>query len=212
MAPLPKSLNRNEYIRVAVEFVEEQGLAKLTMRALGEKLGVDPTAVYRHFPNKEAMIEAMLDHLIAQSAEIEPAGDTPRDRILSTALDLRAIFHAHPQLSTAFATSSGAYPSGLVLTKRLITELRAIGLQNTDLVQMYQTIETFIMGSTNFDGGGSSSSFEQRAQRYRVINEPEFDAASSDSESVREISHHGYVITLNLLIDESERIVAGYKA
>jgi AcrR family transcriptional regulator len=195
-----------------MEFVEEQGLAQLTMRALGEKLGVDPTAVYRHFPSKEAMIEAMLDQLMAQSAAIEPSGDSPRDRILSTALDLRAVFHAHPQLSTAFATSSGAYPSGLTLTKRLITELRAIGLQNTDLVQMYQTIETFIMGSTNFDGGGSSSSFEQRAQRYRVINEPEFDAASSNSESVREISHHGYVVTLNLLIDESERIVAGYTA
>jgi hypothetical protein len=75
---------------------------------------------------------------------------------------------------------------------------------------MYQTFETFIMGSTNFDGGGSSSSFEQRALRYRVINEPEFDAASSDSESVREIAHHGFVLTLNLLIDESERIVASY--
>ena len=212
MPPLPKSLNRSEYIRVAVEFVEEQGLAKLTMRALGEKLGVDPTAVYRHFSSKEALIEAMLDQLIAESAAIEPAGKSPRDRILSTALDLRTIFHAHPQLSTAFATSSGAYPSGLTLTKRLITELRAIGLKSTDLVQMYQTIETFIMGSTNFDGGGSSRSFEQRALRYRVINEPEFDAASSNSESVREISHHGYVVTLNLLIDESERIVAGYTA
>jgi AcrR family transcriptional regulator len=210
MPPIPKSLNRSEYVRVAMEFVEEQGLAQLTMRALGEKLGVDPTAVYRHFPSKEAMIEAMLDQLMAQSAAIEPAGDSPRDRILSTALDLRTIFHAHPQLSTAFATSSGAYPSGLTLTKRLITELRAIGLKSTDLVQMYQTIETFIMGSTNFDGGGSSSSFEQRALRYRVINEPEFDAASSNSESVREISHYGYVVTLNLLIDESERIVAGY--
>lgn len=210
MPPLPKSLNRSEYLRVAMEFVEEQGLAQLTMRALGEKLGVDPTAVYRHFPSKEAMIEAMLDQLMAESAAIEPAGDSPRDRILSTALDLRAVFHAHPQLSTAFATSSGAYPSGLTLTKRLITELRAIGLQDLDLVKMYQTIETFIMGSTNFDGGGSSSSFEQRALRYRAINEPEFDVASSDTELVQEISHHGFIVALNLLIDESERIVARY--
>jgi hypothetical protein len=210
MPPHSKSLNRSEYVRVAMEFVEEQGLAQLTMRALGEKLGVDPTAVYRHFSNKDALIEAMLDQLIAQSAAIEPAGDSPRDRILSTALDLRAIFHAHPQLSTAFATSSGAYPSGLTLTKRLITELRAIGLQDLDLVKMYQALETFIMGSTNFDGGGSSSSFEQRALRYRVINEPEFDVASTDGELVREISHHGFVVALNLLIDESERIVSRY--
>lgn len=75
--------------------------------------------------------------------------------------------------------SSGVCPNGLTLTKRLITEVPANGLQNPDLVKMYETIETFIIGSTNFDAGGITSSFDLR--------------------------------TLNLLIDESERIVSPYK-
>jgi hypothetical protein len=210
MARVLKSLNQSEYVRVAMEFVEEHGLGQLTMRALGEQLGVDPTAVYRHFPSKEVMIEAMLDQMMAESAAIEPAGDSPRERILSTALNLRSVFHAHPQLTTAFATAIGTYPNGLILTKRLVTELRAIGLKDDDLVQMYQTMESYVMGSATFEAGGKPSAFEQRAQRYRVINEPEFDVASTDSESVKHIAHRGFVLTLNLLVDESERIVAGY--
>ena len=210
MARVLKSLNQSEYVRVAMEFVEEHGLGQLTMRALGEQLGVDPTAVYRHFPSKEVMIEAMLDQMMAESAAIEPAGDSPRERILSTALNLRSVFHAHPQLTTAFATAIGTYPNGLILTKRLVTELRAIGLKDDDLVQMYQTMESYVMGSATFEAGGNPSAFEQRAQRYRVINEPEFDVASTDSESVKHIAHRGFVLTLNLLVDESERIVATY--
>jgi AcrR family transcriptional regulator len=66
MARVHKSLNKIEYVRVAMEFVEEHGLGQLTMRALGEQLGVDPTAVYRHFPSKEVMIEAMLDQMMAE--------------------------------------------------------------------------------------------------------------------------------------------------
>jgi len=210
MARVHKSLNKSEYVRVAMEFVEELGLGQLTMRALGEQLGVDPTAVYRHFPSKEVMIEAMLDQMMAESAAIEPVGSSPRERIMSTALNLRSVFHAHPQLTTAFATAIGTYPNGLILTKRLVTELRTIGLKDDDLVQMYQTMESYVMGSATFEAGGNPSAFEQRAQRYRVINEPEFDVASTDSESVKHIAHRGFVLTLNLLVDESERIVAGY--
>jgi hypothetical protein len=120
------------------------------------------------------------------------------------------VFHAHPQLTTAFATAIGTYPNGLILTKRLVTELRTIGLKDDDLVQMYQTMESYVMGSATFEAGGNPSAFEQRAQRYRVINEPEFDVASTDSESVKHIAHRGFVLTLNLLVDESERIVASY--
>jgi hypothetical protein len=210
MARVHKSLNKIEYVRVAMEFVEEHGLGQLTMRALGEQLGVDPTAVYRHFPSKEVMIEAMLDQMMAESAAIEPVGSSPRERIMSTALNLRSVFHAHPQLTTAFATAIGTYPNGLILTKRLVTELRTIGLKDDDLVQMYQTMESYVMGSATFEAGGNPSAFEQRAQRYRVINEPEFDVPSTDSESVKHIAHRGFVLTLNLLVDESERIVAGY--
>jgi TetR/AcrR family transcriptional regulator, tetracycline repressor protein len=210
MARVHKSLNKSEYVRVAMEFVEEYGLGQLTMRALGEQLGVDPTAVYRHFPSKEVMIEAMLDQMMAESAAIEPVGSSPRERIMSTALNLRSVFHAHPQLTTAFATAIGTYPNGLILTKRLVTELRTIGLKDDDLVQMYQTMESFVMGSATFEAGGNPSAFEQRAQRYRVINEPEFDVASSDSDTVKQVAHRGFILTLNLMIDESERIVSAY--
>ena len=187
-----------------MDFAEREGIQKLTMRALGQLLDVDATAIYRHFPSKESLVEAMLDALLAESAATEPVGDTPQERIMSTAIGLRNVFHAHPQLTTAFATASGTYPSGLALSQRLITELRAIGVQGQDIVQMYQTIEGFIMGSATFDSGGSPDSFEQRARRYRYINEPEFDVASNDANYVRKIAEDAFIITMQLMIGRCE--------
>lgn len=63
----PRStLKPEDYVSAAVRFVDENGFAALTMRSLGEALGVDPTAVYRHFTNKDALISGVLDAVIKE--------------------------------------------------------------------------------------------------------------------------------------------------
>ena len=44
-----------------MKHVDVHGLASLSMRVLGAELGVDATALYRHFPNKDSLVEAMVD-------------------------------------------------------------------------------------------------------------------------------------------------------
>jgi AcrR family transcriptional regulator len=44
------TLTRDDFVRVALEFVESHDISELTIRAIGKELGVDPTALYRHFP------------------------------------------------------------------------------------------------------------------------------------------------------------------
>lgn len=44
----------------ALELVDREGLGALSMRRIGAALGVEAMALYHHFPNKEALIEAML--------------------------------------------------------------------------------------------------------------------------------------------------------
>ncbi len=63
--PLPgkqrqrQQLSRETIIAAALEIVEEQGLKKLTMRALGDRLGVEAMALYHYFPSKDALLEAV---------------------------------------------------------------------------------------------------------------------------------------------------------
>jgi AcrR family transcriptional regulator len=63
--PLPEKQKQREQlsqqiiIAAALEIVEEQGLKRLTMRALGDRLGVEAMAIYHYFPSKEALLDAI---------------------------------------------------------------------------------------------------------------------------------------------------------
>jgi AcrR family transcriptional regulator len=55
------------------------------MRALGVQMGVDPTAVYRHFPTKEELMGAMCDIVLGQALEY-PSSSTEAHHKTATSL------------------------------------------------------------------------------------------------------------------------------
>lgn len=63
--PLPgrqrqrQPLSRETIIAAALELVEEQGLNRLTMRALGDRLGVEAMALYHYFSSKDELLQAI---------------------------------------------------------------------------------------------------------------------------------------------------------
>lgn len=59
---------RDDVVAQALELLEHGGLPDLTMRRLGAELGVQPSALYHHFANKQSMLAAMADMLLAQAA------------------------------------------------------------------------------------------------------------------------------------------------
>lgn len=68
-------VRREGYIRAALELLDEVGLSGLTLRRLGERLGVQGPALYAHFRSKQdlldQMAEAMLDDELARLDEAE---------------------------------------------------------------------------------------------------------------------------------------------
>ncbi len=52
---------REKLLQTALEIVSEEGLAKVSMRKLGERIGVSRTAPYRHFKGKGELLSAMAE-------------------------------------------------------------------------------------------------------------------------------------------------------
>ena len=65
-----------------------KGLAALTMRRLGTELGVQPSAIYHHFANKQTLLAAVADEILA-SRPAATASSWP-DRVRETCAGLRA--------------------------------------------------------------------------------------------------------------------------
>ena len=209
MADPKTPLSREQFVRVAIDFVEKHSMSEFTLRAIGDELGVNNTAVYRYFPNKESLLDAMLDSVLAEiAAQPDPDGATPRECIVEMLSNVRLAFQNHSHLSATYVSASGAFPSGLILTRRISAHLSSMGLRGDALVRTYQMLEGYTLGTSVFDAGGAPDTWTIRQERYRYVNSPDFDDAARDPERVREIANEGFMRAISLILDDAEKDIS----
>jgi AcrR family transcriptional regulator len=86
-------MNREQVLRAAVALADEAGIEALSMRRLGQTLGVEAMSLYNHVPGKEALLDGMVD---AVFAEIElPAGQDWKKALRQRAVSMRAALARH---------------------------------------------------------------------------------------------------------------------
>ncbi|MEU4432643.1 TetR/AcrR family transcriptional regulator C-terminal domain-containing protein [Nocardia rhamnosiphila] len=68
-------LHRDDVVDGALAILDQYGLADLTMRRLAGALRVQPGALYWHFPNKQALLGAVADRILAPMEHPVRAGD-----------------------------------------------------------------------------------------------------------------------------------------
>ncbi|WP_280426035.1 TetR/AcrR family transcriptional regulator C-terminal domain-containing protein [Nocardia carnea] len=68
-------LHRDDVVDGALTILDQYGLADLTMRRLAGSLRVQPGALYWHFPNKQALLGAVADRILAPMEQPVGAGD-----------------------------------------------------------------------------------------------------------------------------------------
>jgi len=64
-------LSRDVIVGAALEMAERDGLDRLTMRGLAAQLGVTPMAIYYHVPDKEALVDLVVDEVHQRQVPLE---------------------------------------------------------------------------------------------------------------------------------------------
>jgi AcrR family transcriptional regulator len=176
-------LTRTDYVQAAVDFTDEHGSDSLTLRSLGDSLGVAHTALYRHFRDKAELIAAMTNHLMTEAAEMPVAGDAPpEERLLQMARNVRKVFLQHPQV--AVVTSTATRSTDTVITAVVVRELEALGVPSAQLTVCYQALESLVMGLHAHDLAGAPDHLEIRRRRHRDLGHPAFDEISRSIDSI----------------------------
>src|SRR5699024_6598867 len=108
----------------ALELVDQGGLDRLTMRALGAALGVDPMAVYRMFSGKSAVTAALAEQFWAgwHVPPRDPAS-TWQDYAITLMSDVRRRLCAHPHLIPVIATHPMSSPAALLVADEAVGRL-----------------------------------------------------------------------------------------
>ena len=110
-AGLRVQLRRADVLAGAIAILDEYGLGDLTMRRLATSLGVQPGALYWHFPNKQTLLAAITDDMLAGVA-------APTD---TSAWDARLDVLAHRFRDALLAHRDGAELASASYAARLAT-------------------------------------------------------------------------------------------
>lgn len=94
---------RDDVVDRALVVLDDYGLADLTMRRLGAELGVQPSALYHHFANKQALLAAVADEILARGPQ-HASPERWDDRVVAIGADLRDALLAYRDGAEVVAT------------------------------------------------------------------------------------------------------------
>ena len=81
--------HRVDVVERALAVLDAYGLADLTMRRLAGDLGVQPSALYHHFANKQSLLAAVADEVLARGARPVAAEAAWDEQVLGICSSLR---------------------------------------------------------------------------------------------------------------------------
>ena len=120
-------LTRQAVIEQAVKLADRDGLEAVTIRRLAEQLGVTPMALYWHVKNKDELLSAMADQLLA---EVVPEGadrsppDVPwEDGLRTMVVALIRLMRAHPCAPELLSTADKVKADSFIRTTEVALEL-----------------------------------------------------------------------------------------
>ncbi|MFC7385617.1 TetR/AcrR family transcriptional regulator C-terminal domain-containing protein [Sphaerisporangium rhizosphaerae] len=142
----PAVLSRERIVAAAVEILDAEGLEALTMRRLGTRLDVAAMSLYRHLPNRDALLTALVGHLFAE-AVAEPVPAVPWTEALRLfALAYRRTLLAHPDAVPLLATHPVDVDTGLTLLAGLLERFAASGVARQDALTAVQSVGVYVLG------------------------------------------------------------------
>src|SRR6204780_5834015 len=86
---------RDVVLAAALELIDRDGVDGLSVRRLGRVLGRDPMILYRHAPNKAALLDGVAETILAQ-LKVDSADPDWAAQLRAVARDYRALALAHP--------------------------------------------------------------------------------------------------------------------
>jgi TetR/AcrR family transcriptional regulator, tetracycline repressor protein len=189
-------LDRQRIVGEALAFVDEHSLPELSMRRLGQRVGVEAMSLYRYVDGREDLLDAMVQQtLVGLDAD-------PHLRLLPTdgwqaylqrlAHGVREIALAHPKVFPLVATRHPDAPwlrpplRSLALVEAFLEALIERGFSDEGAVAAYRAFSSFLLGHLLLEvsalGAGTAPAEEPLA-------EPTSDGDQGDDAHLAEYPH-----------------------
>jgi len=157
-----RPLDQMRILRAAVEFIDVNGLSKLTMRRLGAHLGVEAMALYRYVPGREQLLDGVVEVVMDELYETTHVGGSStnwQEYLQRQAHAVRALAVTHPRIFPLVATRPPSAPwlrpplRSLRWVESFLQGLRGYGFDPATSVAVYRSFATFLLGALLLEAG-----------------------------------------------------------
>ena len=140
-------LTRERVLRAAIGLADESGIESLSMRKLGQELGVEAMSLYNHVANKDDILNAIVDMVVSEMEPPSPEADWKR-ALRQSARSAYEVLLRHPWAASLMLSGSGVSQARLRYMDALLGTLRKAGFSAEMTDHAYHALESHIMGFT----------------------------------------------------------------
>jgi AcrR family transcriptional regulator len=205
-------LSRDRVLRVAVAFADESGIGSLTMRRLGEALGVEAMSLYKHVANKDELLDGMVD-IVFSEIDLPADGVDWRTAMRERAISARQALSRHPWAIGLMESRTSPGPATLGHHDRVLGALRRAGFSVEMAAHAFSVLDSYIYGFALQEASLPFDTAEETAEIAKMI----FDRLRPDDYpyltelTVEHVLQPGYAygneyeFGLDLILDGLER-------
>lgn len=171
-----RRLDRDTVLRAAVALADEVGLAALSMRKLGEAVGVEAMSLYNHVANKEDLLDGMVDLVFAQFS-LPEVGEDWKEAMRRRGHSARAVLREHPWAIGLLETRTSPGPATLTHHDAVLGCLRSAGFSIELAGHAFAILDAFTYGfamqeaTLPFDGGDETAELAEQMVAAMPVDE-----------------------------------------
>jgi AcrR family transcriptional regulator len=141
-------LSRDVIAEAGLRLIDGHGIEAFSTRKLGAELGCEAMALYSHFESKDAILDAIVERMLAKVAIPAPESGTWVDRARAYARSFRSLGRIHPRAFPLIATRRFNAPGSLALLEAAFSTFLGEGFDPLLAVKVYRTLANFLVGTT----------------------------------------------------------------
>ncbi len=147
-APLSRvPLSRARVLSAAIRLADEGGFESLTMRRLGQELGVQAMSLYNHVVNKDDIRDGIID-LVMSEMEVASDGTDWKSALRRSAISAHDVLMRHAWACSLMTATTTVSPARLRWMEAVLRTLREAGFSAELTHHAYHALDSHITGFT----------------------------------------------------------------
>jgi len=203
-------LSRERVLRAAVALADQSGIESLTMRQLGQKLGVEAMSLYNHVANKDDILDGIVD-LVLGDIDVPATGTKWKTAMRHRAISAHEVLLAHPWAAVLIMSRYNIGPGMTRYLDATLGRLREGGFSIEGALDAWNTLDSHLYGFTLQELNLPFEVEEAQQVSADVLTQLPADEFPHVAEVITEIMQSGrtenFEFGLDLILDGLERIL-----